>query len=194
MSTTPTETTSPAAPAAPVPAPPTPAPPAQATPTEAATPPAQETDWKAEARKWEQRAKDNTEKAQKFDALEEASKTEAQKQADALAAAQAKVKEYEQRDQLAEWAKEVSTETGVPANLLRGSSKEELAAHAEQLKALITAQATPPAPGTVPTIGNVPSVPNVSLADQIAEAEKAGNHRLAIALKRQLAAETKKTS
>ena len=153
--------------------------------------PAQETDWKAEARKWEQRAKENSEAAKRLAEIEEASKTEAQKQAERTAQLEAKVKEYETRDQLAAWAKEVSEETEVPADLLRGSTKEELQAHAEQLKKLIAQQA-PPAPATVPTIGNVPTVPNITLADQIAEAEKAGNHRLAIALKRQLAAESKK--
>ena len=52
------------------------------------------TDWKAEARKWEQRAKANTDAADKLQALEDAQKSEAQKQQDALAAATA------ERDQL----------------------------------------------------------------------------------------------
>jgi hypothetical protein len=175
MSTTPTETTPPAAAPATPPAAPTPAPPAQATPAEPATPPAQEADelsqLKAEARKWEQRAKENFEKAKKFDDLEEASKTEAQKQADALTKAQSELNEYKQREQVAAWAKEVSTETGVPADLLRGSTKEELTAHATQLKPLIGTQQEQP-PGVVSTIGKTPQTPaNIPLGQQIAAAE-----------------------
>ncbi|UQZ22635.1 hypothetical protein M5595_20910 [Eubacterium limosum] len=44
---------------------------------------------------------------------------------------------YKQREQLVGWAKEVSDTSGVPANLLRGSTKEELMAHADELKALL---------------------------------------------------------
>ncbi|WP_144795703.1 hypothetical protein [Microbacterium paludicola] len=49
------------------PAPQSPAEPAQAKPDET---PADPTDWKAEARKWEQRAKENREKAEQFDKAE----------------------------------------------------------------------------------------------------------------------------
>jgi predicted DNA binding CopG/RHH family protein len=54
-----------------------------------------ETDWKAEARKWEQRAKENLSAKEKLTALEEASKTEAQKAAD-------RAEQAEQRAQKAE--------------------------------------------------------------------------------------------
>jgi hypothetical protein len=53
-----------------------------------AEPKVDETDWKAEARKWEQRAKANNEAAAKLAQIEEANKTEAQKAADRLAAAE----------------------------------------------------------------------------------------------------------
>ena len=43
------------------------------------------TDWKAEARKWEQRAKDNKSAADRLAAFEESQKTEAEKLADRLA-------------------------------------------------------------------------------------------------------------
>lgn len=43
------------------------------------------TDWKAEARKWEQRAKDNKSAADRLAALEQSQKTEAEKLADRLA-------------------------------------------------------------------------------------------------------------
>ena len=105
--------------------------------------PAQEVDWKAEARKWEQRAKENKTAAERLAEIEEASKTEAQKQAERLAEYEAKVKEYETREQIAAWKAEVSRETGVPAAVLAGSTKEELQAHAETLKPLIAQAETP---------------------------------------------------
>lgn len=147
MSTeTPTETPKPEAPKPTAP---------ESKPTETA--PAQETDWKAEARKWEDRAKANKEAADKLAAFEESQKTEAQKQADALAEAQAKVKDYETREQIGKWKAEVAESTGVPAAALAGSTKEEIEAHAATLKPLI-APTDPPA--TLPVvIGGRDSLP-----------------------------------
>lgn len=170
MSTTPTE--------------PTPTPeqqPSAVAAAEPATPPtdpapAQETDWKAEARKWEARSKENAEAAKRLAEIEEASKTEAQKQAEKLAEYEAKVREYETREQIAAWANEVSMETGVPAVVLKGSTKEELEAHAAQLKPLIGQPAAPevPRPGAVPTIGQTPTgTPNIPIGEQISAAEQA---------------------
>lgn len=63
----------------------TPAPPAQA-PAEA--PAVKETDWKAEARKWEERAKANNSAAERLAEIEEASKSAEQKAAERLATAE----------------------------------------------------------------------------------------------------------
>jgi hypothetical protein len=102
-------------------------------------------------------------KAEQLDAIEEANKTEAQKQADALAAAQAKIADYERREQITEWKKEVSEATGVPANVLAGSTKEEIEAHAETLKPLIAAPAPArPEPLIVPAAGRTPPALNSS--------------------------------
>lgn len=142
-------------------------------PTPEQQPPAQETDWKAEARKWEALAKKHKAAAEKLDEIEEASKTEAQKQAERMAKLEAKVKDYETREQIAAWAKEVSEETGVPAEVLSGSTKEELEAHAAKLKPLIGQAQQPEPPSTVPTIGKTPATPpNVPLSEQIAAAER----------------------
>jgi hypothetical protein len=148
------------------------------------TPPAQETDWKAEARKWEARAKENSAAATRLTEIEEASKTAEQKAAERLAELEAKVTGYETRDQINAWKTEVAEATGVPAALLAGSTKEEIEAHAAIAKPLITpAQQPAPAP-TVATIGQAPARPgNVSLSDQIAAAEAAGNKALVGALK-----------
>lgn len=99
--------------------------------------PAQETDWKSLARKWESRAKANADAAAKLADLEEASKTEEQKRAEEFAALQSKVSEYERREQVSTWKQQVSEETGVPVAVLAGESLEALQAHAEALKPLI---------------------------------------------------------
>lgn len=128
-------------------------------PTAAAAPdgetPAQaEPDWKAEARKWESRAKENKQKADQFDHLQEANKTEAQKQADALAQAQQQASESQQ----ALLRYEVGAAKGVPANLigrLQGSTREELETDADALLAAFPASSgTPTATKPVATLAS----------------------------------------
>lgn len=119
--------------------------------------PAQEPaiDWKAEARKWEQRAKENSAAAKRLAELEE--------DAEELEALRAKVTEYETREQINAWKADVSKETGVPSNVLAGSTLEEIKAHAEQLRPLIAAQApVKPAPLIVPAEGKTPPALNSS--------------------------------
>lgn len=148
-----------------------PAPPASqeqtaSTPTPT-TEPAQEPDWKAEARKWEARSKENAAAAARLAEIEEASKTEAQKAAERLAALEAENAAFKQKEQVAAWAAEVSEATGVPSAALRGGTKEELAAHAETLKALIAAPRGP----VIPSQGQQPrSSGPTSTADLFAEA------------------------
>ena len=98
----------------------------------------QETDWKAEARKWESRAKQNLADAkanegaaQRLAEIEEAQKTEAQKAQERLEAAEKRAAELELRAARAE----VAATKGVPANLLTGSTQEELEASADALLA-----------------------------------------------------------
>jgi hypothetical protein len=95
-----------------------------------------ETDWKAEARKWESRAKDNLAKAnahedaaRRLAEIEEAQKTEAQKAQERLDAAEKRAAELELRSIRAE----VAAAKGVPANLLAGTTQEELEASADEL-------------------------------------------------------------
>ncbi len=77
---------------------PPPTPPAQEAPPE--TPPeSDDTDWKAEARKWEQRAKDNKSAAERLAALEDANKSELEK-ANEKALAAEKAAEKAQADAL----------------------------------------------------------------------------------------------
>lgn len=162
-------------------------------PTAPVTPaaPAAEVDYKAKyeetlahSRTWEQRAKENKAAADELQQFKDAQKTAEEKQAEKVAALERENAAFKAEKQRAEWAKEISAETNVPAEVLRGSTREEIEAHAELLKSAFATPATPAAPA-VPTIGVQPTSGNVSLNDQIAAAEAAGNTALVAALKAQ---------
>ena len=68
-------------------------------------------------------------KAEKLAEIEEANKTEAEKNAERLAAAEAKATELESRA----LRSEVAASKGVPSNLLTGSTREELESSADAL-------------------------------------------------------------
>ncbi|KZM78393.1 hypothetical protein [Cellulosimicrobium sp. I38E] len=146
--------------------PPKPAPPAGAPqPTGDGASPAQAdtTDWKAEARKWETRAKENKDAADKLAEIEK-SKLDAvelaQRERDE---AQAELTGFKTREQVAKWKAQVSEETGVPAAALSGSTLEELQAHAEVLKPLIGSAPKGP---VVPTEGtHTSTAPVTQLTD-----------------------------
>lgn len=126
---------------------------------------------------------DLKDKATKYDEVVEADKTELQKEREAREAAEANAQRLQAAVDIAGWKAEVSKATGVPADVLAGSTKEEIEAHAEVLKPLIAQQA-PPADPPVPTVGTTPQTPgNVSIHDQVAAAEAAGNPALVAALK-----------
>lgn len=144
--------TGPAAEAAPV----TPATPATpATPTPPAAAPAQDdaTDWKAEARKWETRSKENKTEldtlAGKFAALETTN-----------GELSGKVTAFESKTERAALLDKVATATGVPASALRGADESELTAHAGELKELLIPSA-PVIDGQGKTPGDPPSDPNI---------------------------------
>ena len=107
-----------------------------------------DTDWKAESRKWEARAKaakSDIEAAQKWREYEQSQKTEYEKLAENLAATQAEAAQAK-----AELTRlKVATEKGIPAEalqLLKGSSEEELQAEADLLLSLIANQSKPKQP------------------------------------------------
>ena len=138
----------------------------------------------AHSREWEKRAKQNKEAADELEQLKEAQKTAEQKQAERVQELERENAEFKAERQQRAWAKEVSKETGVPADVLRGSTLEEIQAHAELLK---PAYEEPKKPGPAPivTIGSQPASGNVSLKDQIAAAEASGDKALIAALKAQ---------
>ena len=94
---------------------------------------------RSEARNLRARLKEAEEKARRFDEIEESNKTEAQKQAEQLA----KLQQENERLQAQVLKAQVATERGVPADLLAGSTEEELNASAERLLAF---RGQPPAP------------------------------------------------
>ena len=75
------------------------------------------------------------EKAEKYDAEQEAGKTEIQKATERIAALQAQVDAYTKADNLRSIRDKVSKETGVPANLLYGEDEDGCKAQAEAILA-----------------------------------------------------------
>lgn len=154
-----------------------------------ATTPKADTDWVSEARKWEARAKENAAKAKaneqaaaRLAELEEAQKTEAQKLADRLAAAEKKALEAERRA--------FAKDKGVPVSLVTGATPEEWESTATE--ALAWKGETPKTPAAPPADGQGKvgkPVGSSTTQEAIDAASKAGNHALAISLKRQLAVE-----
>jgi len=152
-----------------------------------------ETDWKAEARKWESRAKEsfaaakaNEDAAKRLAEIEEAQKTEAQKQQEALERAQKELADVT----AAKVRAEVAAAKGVPAALLNGSTQEELEASADALIAF-RGEAAKPSVAAVLDNANKASV-GVDYAGAIAQATQDRNFALVATLKQQQAAEQSK--
>lgn len=82
-------------------------------------------------------------KAAKFDAQEEASKTELQKATDKAAALQKKVDAMEAAERIRSVREKVSKETGVPAELLSGTDEDSCKSQAEAIKKYAGANAYP---------------------------------------------------
>lgn len=145
-----------------------------------------EIDWKAEARKhedrskeWKRRAEANEGAAQRLAELEEAQKTEAQKAQERLEAAEKRAVELELKATRAE----VAAAKSVPVELLSGSTQEELEASADALIAFRGETPTPQEQKPVSTIGTQPQTRAVPLNEQIAAAEAAGDKGLVAQLK-----------
>lgn len=86
--------------------------------TEAEAPQSAETDWKAEAQKWEKRAKANKSKADQWDAQEEANKTELQKLTELNAKYKSQLDEISAAKQREGEVKAAAEKHGVDAELL----------------------------------------------------------------------------
>lgn len=131
------------------------------------TPPApKETDWKAEARKhedrakeWKQKAEANEEAARRLAEIEAANQTELEKAMKRADEAEARYKALEVRALRAE----VAAEKGVPVELLSGETKDEIEAVAERL---IEFKGTKPPVGVrVPNQDKTPPTTTSGLAE-----------------------------
>lgn len=102
--------------------------------TEQQKPAEDSTDWKAEARKWEDRSKANYEELQQLKQKVQSqgdAQSDLEKALDRLNALEQSVAEKD--IQLMKQA--VATEKGVPVDILVGSTEEELSAHADKILA-----------------------------------------------------------
>lgn len=104
------------------------------------------TDWKAEARKWEKRAKANSEAAEKLAAIEEAGKTELQRMTERAEKAESALKAYEVERERAAQVEKVSEDTGVPAVFLKGYGGDDVAAYAESIRGYFAKTTAPVLP------------------------------------------------
>jgi hypothetical protein len=75
------------------------------------------------------------EKAEKLDKLEEASKSEIQKMTEKAERLQQELDQIKQAESIREIRAKVAKETGIPENLLTGSTEEDCTAQAEAIKA-----------------------------------------------------------
>jgi hypothetical protein len=125
--------------------------------------------WKGKAREQEKRAKENADKAQKFDQVTAAQKSELQLAIERAEAAEKKSAVLEAEKQKADWKAAVAKDpkyAGVPADVLRGESLEEIEAHAASLKALLP---EPRKPGQVPGEGRTVTTGSGDPAQQFAD-------------------------
>lgn len=122
--------------------------------------------WKAKARDNEKRAKENSDAAKRLKELEDAQKTELQREREAREAAEKAAAELRAERELTQIRAQVSKSTGIPAEVLRGNTQEEIEDHAQSLKALLP---EPRKPGQVPAEGRTVSTGSGDPAQQFAE-------------------------
>lgn len=105
--------------------------------------------WKAMARKHEAQSKANADKAKQLDDLEEANKTELEKEKARGDRAEKALADIAAAKEASKLRDEIAKEKGVAASVLRGSTREELEAHADELASAfkIEKPKAPPADG-----------------------------------------------
>lgn len=118
-----------------------------------------EIDWKSESRKWENRAKENRRAANERDEL---AKAIGDKDA-TIEALKAKVADFETAAKVREWSANAAAEHGISADLIRGTTEDEINAHAAAIaKALHDVK--PPVAPVVPQAGTTPDSNGGNLA------------------------------
>ena len=104
-------------------------------------------------------------KAQKFDEIEEQSKSELQKATERADALQKELDGMKRADSVRKIREEVATELGVPANLLTGGTKEECEAQAKGILSFAKPNAYP----SVKDGGEVRNTSSGTTRDQFAD-------------------------
>lgn len=108
---------------------------------------AAETDWKAEARKWEKYAKENASARKELDALKAAQMTEQERLVKRAEDAERQLAEANATIQHAKDVQEVSAASGVPASLLEFcTDRDAMERFAEQFNGASKAHSAPSAP------------------------------------------------
>ncbi|NII42117.1 membrane protein involved in colicin uptake [Curtobacterium flaccumfaciens] len=131
--------------------------------------------WKALSRKNEEQAKSNADKAKKFDEHEEATKSELEKLQARAEAAEKVNAEREAKEAAAKLRDEVAEEKKfadrkISASALRGSTREELEAHADELLALVPAPPAAPSADGQGSTGKPIGEGEMSVDDVVAAA------------------------
>jgi len=98
--------------------------------------------WKALSRKNEARAEENADKAKRFDEAEDANRTELEREKARADAAEKIIADNKAKTDAAALREEVAKAKGfedrkVPPTALRGTTREELEAHADEILALL---------------------------------------------------------
>lgn len=95
-------------------------------------------------------------KATKYAEFEESQKSEVQRATERAEALERELHTIRTKEQVATWKAQVADATGVPVDVLAGSTLEELQAHGEKLKPLLAAANRGP---FVPSPGDMPDRP-----------------------------------
>lgn len=120
-----------------------------------------EIDWKAEARKWEQRAKENKGKADEFEEYRTKTEKELERAKERAKKAEDKSAELSHANEVRQWVSEVSKEAEIPPEVLaelKFETREELQALSEKLKPYFEHS-------IAPTIGSDKGVSNIVSED-----------------------------
>lgn len=106
-------------------------------------------------------------KAEKYDAAEEASKSELQKEQEKSASLQKQLEAFQKAENERKLKEKISQETGVPISVLRGETEEELKAQAQEILRIYMPENT-----SYPIVrdgGETRTVKGASTAEQFAE-------------------------
>lgn len=139
---------------------------------------APEEDWKAHARQWERRAKADRKQVESLTDLIKASDT-------TIEDLRTQVADLQRAAERAEKIASAASEYGVPADLIRGDTDEEIAEYAKRLADWRGESAAPVVPKLSDSgAGAFPARPAIlSIDDQIMAAQQSGDFKLSSRLK-----------